>query len=47
MEPPRCEGRGEFATQSVTSALLRVPPEDREEAFEAFAKDLAKAKKLF
>jgi uracil-DNA glycosylase family protein len=29
------------------SALLRVPPEDREEAFEAFVKDLAKAKKLF
>jgi len=29
------------------SALLRVLPEDREEAFEAFAKDLAKARKLF
>jgi len=29
------------------SALLRVPPEDREEAFEAFAKDLSKARKLF
>jgi uracil-DNA glycosylase len=29
------------------SALLRVPPEDREEAFEAFAKDLSKAGKLF
>jgi uracil-DNA glycosylase family protein len=29
------------------SALLRVPPEEREEAFAAFVKDLAKAKKLF
>jgi uracil-DNA glycosylase len=29
------------------SALLRVPPEDREEAFEAFTKDLSKAGKLF
>jgi uracil-DNA glycosylase len=29
------------------SALLRVLPEDREEAFGAFVQDLAKAKKLF
>jgi uracil-DNA glycosylase len=29
------------------SALLRVPPEDREEAFDAFTKDLSKAAKLF
>jgi uracil-DNA glycosylase len=29
------------------SALLRVLPEDRQEAFEAFAKDLSKAGKLF
>jgi DNA polymerase len=29
------------------SALLRVPPEDREEAFALFVKDLAKARKLF
>ena len=29
------------------SALLRVNPEDREEAFAAFTADLAKAKKVF
>jgi DNA polymerase len=29
------------------SALLRVPPEDREEAFEAFVRDLKQARKLF
>jgi uracil-DNA glycosylase len=29
------------------SALLRVPPEDREEAFEALVNDLSKAGKLF
>jgi uracil-DNA glycosylase family protein len=29
------------------SALLRVPPEDREEAFAAFVKDLKQARKLF
>jgi DNA polymerase len=29
------------------SALLRMPPEDKEEAFAAFVKDLAKARKLF
>jgi len=29
------------------SALLRVPSEDKEEAFEAFANDLSKARKLF
>lgn len=29
------------------SALLRVPPEDREEAFGAFVQDLKKARKLF
>jgi uracil-DNA glycosylase len=29
------------------SALLRVPPEDREEAFGAFVADLKKARKLF
>ena len=29
------------------SALLRVPSEDREEAFGAFVRDLSKAKKLF
>ena len=29
------------------SALLRVPPEDREDAFDAFTKDLSKAAKLF
>ena len=29
------------------SALLRVPPEDREEAFARFVRDLARARKLF
>jgi len=29
------------------SALLRVPPQDREEAFGAFVKDLSKARKFF
>jgi uracil-DNA glycosylase family protein len=29
------------------SALLRVPPDDREEAFAAFVKDLRQARKLF
>ncbi|HXD43306.1 MAG TPA: UdgX family uracil-DNA binding protein [Ramlibacter sp.] len=43
---PRPDGRQVLITLHP-SALLRVLPEDREEAFELFVKDLAKARKLF
>lgn len=42
----RADGRQVLITLHP-SALLRVLPEDREQAFALFVKDLAKAKKLF
>jgi len=43
---PREDGRKVLVTLHP-SALLRVQPEDREEAFAAFVKDLKQARKLF
>jgi uracil-DNA glycosylase family protein len=43
---PREDGRKVLVTLHP-SALLRVLPEDREEAFEAFVRDLKQARKLF
>jgi uracil-DNA glycosylase len=42
----RADGRQVLITLHP-SALLRVLPQDREEAFALFVKDLAKARKLF
>ncbi len=42
----RADGRKVLITPHP-SALLRVLPEEREEAFAAFVKDLRKARKLF
>ena len=42
----RADGRKVLVTLHP-SALLRVPPEDREEAFEAYVKDLRQARKVF
>lgn len=43
---PRPDGRQVLVTLHP-SALLRLPPEDREEAFALFVRDLGKARKLF